>query len=104
MARYVCSAAPPHVQVRSDVLVVQVSLLEEISHLGSDLGELCVRRSHALTLSSRGLSATKGLGGLEAKVQALEASDIKPCEHEQCAAETGVRRRQGALGSAIVST
>eukprot|EP00047_Mylnosiga_fluctuans_P012455 m.26146 g.26146 ORF g.26146 m.26146 type:complete len:238 (+) comp4246_c0_seq1:1256-1969(+) len=90
--------------VRSDVITLQASLLDEISHLVNDLGELCVRRSHALTLASRGLGATKGISGLQSKVGVLEHSHIGACEHEDCLSDLSIRRRHGVPSSAIVST
>jgi hypothetical protein len=101
---FTCSALGSNLscQIRSDALSLQESLLKEISTLGSELGDLCVRRSHALTLAARGLSGTKGLSALECKIEVLEDRDIQPCEHEACLAESHPTRGMPP-SSAIVS-
>jgi hypothetical protein len=90
-------------QTRADVIGVQASILEEISHLGADLGEMCVRRSHALTLAARGLSGVKDLTALRDRVLALEAQELGPCEHAGCLAEAAMRRRDGPPSSALMA-
>ena len=91
-------------QTRPDVISLQSSILDEISRLGADLGEKCVRRSHALTLAGRGLAGTRDLSLIEERVSALEELNIGACEHDACLAEAGPRFGEANTPSlAIVS-